>query len=641
MDLNTSTNWSVGSQTNEEAESRSSLFGNSAVGSQNTPDSAAGAVRRGSDQHKSGHQSHIGKLTAVAALVGGAIFWSTSSSESTQPDIKDNAPTVASIASVPVATASIAEQPESPPVILAAATKTPAFFFDDNTDALKRSYLEVMSKTVEPASVTTDSPIVLDLASPATGAAEASVELQAMVSPPSVPGKSTTPANLTIDDSAASLIKQEKQTITFAEPASTTGLITSDAAERSPASTASETIMEVDTGKVSVMVAAGDTLSAILNNNGLNAQEMNELLTDEQIEQHLSNIDIGQIIEIEKNSAGHFTGLTTRANDNVRINVNSTAFGFEVSAIDLPVERHQQVVSGEIEQSLYLTAEQADLKQSTIMKLANIFQWELDFARETRKGDKFSLVYDKLYREGEYIGDGDILAAEFVRGGRAYSAVYLTKEDGTSGYYSPEGESKKRTFMRHPVDVVRITSKFNPNRIHPVLKTPRAHRGVDYGSPHGSPIYATADGTVEKSGPQGGYGNTVVLKHGQKFSTLYAHMSKISKNSVPGKRVKQGDVIGYVGRTGRVTGTHLHYEFRVNGEQIDPLKVDLPTSSPLEEKYRPQLAELTSRYVPLMTASLEELTDDRLASVLADGDLGDGTESPEIASANSQAEPSE
>ena len=143
--------------------------------------------------------------------------------------------------------------------------------------------------------------------------------------------------------------------------------------------------------------------------------------------------------------------------------------------------------------------------------------------------------------------------------------------------------------MRHPVDVVRITSKFNPKRLHPVLHQLRAHRGVDYGSPYGSPIYATADGKVALAGTNGGYGNTVILQHGRKFSTLYAHMSKIAEKSVVGKRVKQGDVIGYVGKTGRVTGTHLHYEFRVDGKQIDPLKVELPAAQPINAKYLPEL----------------------------------------------------
>lgn len=620
MDLNTQTNWSARPQSNKKVASRSTLLSRPIISSQNIPETTFGAVRRTSGAHKSKQQPYIGKLTAAAAVVAGIIVWTTSSSETINPDTS---------VTVDAAASSNSGQSERSTVILAAATKAPAFFFGDSTDALKRSFLETEPETDD---ATHNSTAESALLAPTTEATiKASEALLAMASTPSTLNDLITPVSLSINnDDTAPSSGDTSDIKLFADPAPSKP-ITSDSAGQISA----KTFNEKDTRKVSVTVASGDTLSAILNRNGLDAQDMNTLLTDDQVKKHLSNIDIGQVIDIEKNSAGQFSSLTTRAGDNVRVNVSNTIFGFEVSAIDLPIERQQQVVSGEIEQSLYLTAEQADLKQSTIMKLANIFQWELDFAREIRKGDKFSLVYDKLYREGEYIGDGDILAAEFVRGDKAYTAVYLTKEDGTSEYYSPEGESKKRTFMRHPVDVVRITSKFNPNRMHPVLLQTRAHRGVDYGSPHGSPIYATADGTVVESGPQGAYGNTVVLKHGQKFSTLYAHMSRISKKSIPGKRVNQGDVIGYVGKTGRVTGTHLHYEFRVNGEQIDPLKVDLPKSSPLEKKYHSQLADLTGQYVHLMTESLASIKDDPLRSVASGEEVSD-TDHSEVAIAPSQ-----
>jgi len=243
------------------------------------------------------------------------------------------------------------------------------------------------------------------------------------------------------------------------------------------------------------------------------------------VKKHLSNLNIGQELFITQLPNGDFHSLSTKVGKNKRITVRRSANDFAVASIDLPVEKERVVTSGTIEQSLYLAAEQANLKQSTIMELARIFQWELDFARDIRKGDHFSIVYDRLYREGRYIGDGDILAAEFVRGGRTHRAIRFTNNEGETDYYSPDGQSKRRTFLRHPVDVVRITSKFDPNRLHPVLHQIRAHRGVDYGSPHGSPIYATADGVVKFSGSKSAYGKTVVLQHGDTISTLYAHMS--------------------------------------------------------------------------------------------------------------------
>lgn len=355
---------------------------------------------------------------------------------------------------------------------------------------------------------------------------------------------------------------------------------------------------------ITVLVRSGNTLSGILNEHGIKIEQMPQLLTDSVVNQYLSKLKIGQKFEITQSADGDFHSLNVRVGNDKRITIRRSANDFVIASIDLPVEKERVVTSGTIEQSLYLAAEQANLKQSTIMELANIFQWELDFVRDIRKGDQFALVYDKLYRDGSYIGDGDILAAEFARGGKTHSAIRFTTDDGNTNYYSPEGKSLKRTFMRHPVDLVRITSKFNPKRMHPVLAKIRAHRGVDYGSPHGSPIYATADGNVKFAGAKGAYGKTVVIQHGQNFSTLYAHMSKISSKSKKGKKIRQGDVIGYVGRSGRVTGTHLHYEFRVNNKQIDPLKVELPVADPLPKKYLAELRAVSQQMTNQMQSVL-------------------------------------
>lgn len=301
---------------------------------------------------------------------------------------------------------------------------------------------------------------------------------------------------------------------------------------------------------------------------------------------------------------GDFHSLSARVGNDRRITIRRSDNDFAVASIDLPVEKERVVTSGTIEQSLYVAAELADLKQSTIMELSDIFQWELDFARDIRKGDQFSLVYDRLYREGKYIGDGDILAAEFVRGGKHYQAIRYTDPDGNTGYYAPDGQSKRRTFLRHPVDVVRITSRFDPKRVHPVLHQIRAHKGVDYGSPTGTPIRATANGVVRFAGSKSAYGKTVILNHGTDIRTLYAHMSRISDKVASGKRVKQGDVIGYVGKTGRVTGAHLHYEFQKNGVHVDPLKVKLPAAEPLKAELRDELRELSEDLLAQMRSVL-------------------------------------
>lgn len=349
--------------------------------------------------------------------------------------------------------------------------------------------------------------------------------------------------------------------------------------------------------RVDYRIVSGDTLSGVLNDHGVRIEQMPALLGNDIVKKHLSNLDIGQMFRITQLDDGRFHSLSTKVGKDLRVTIRAERDDFAIAAIDLPLTRERMVTSGSIEQSLYLAAEKADLKQSTIMALADIFQWELDFARDIRQGDHFAVIYDRLFREGEYIGDGEILAAEFVRGGRTYRAIRFTDENGDSNYYSPDGTSKRRTFLRHPVDVVRITSKFNPKRLHPVLHQIRAHRGVDYGSQHGSPIRATADGVVKVSGNQNAYGNMVILQHGGKIKTLYAHMSRISDKSVVGHRVKQGDVIGYVGNTGRVTGTHLHYEFRVNDKHVDPLTIELPAAAPVAAQYRDALMTLSESMI--------------------------------------------
>ncbi len=366
-----------------------------------------------------------------------------------------------------------------------------------------------------------------------------------------------------------------------------------------------------------VTVKPGDTLSKLLNDRGVKIEQMPQLLTDEAIKKYLSNLRIGQKFDVVRLANGDFHSLSAKVGQDRRVSIRRSDNGFAVASIDLPVEKERVVTSGTIEQSLYVAAEQADLKQSTIMELSDIFQWELDFARDIRKGDQFSLVYDRLYREGKYIGDGDILAAEFVRGGKHYQAIRYTDPAGNTGYYSPDGRSKRRTFLRHPVDVVRITSRFDPNRVHPVLHKIRAHKGVDYGSPTGTPIRATADGTVRFAGNKSAYGKTVILNHGTDVRTLYAHMSRISDKVAHGKRVKQGDVIGYVGATGRVTGAHLHYEFQKNGKHVDPLKVEFPEAKALAADLRDELRALSDDLLAQMKSVLPT-ADEQVAAATAE-----------------------
>lgn len=270
---------------------------------------------------------------------------------------------------------------------------------------------------------------------------------------------------------------------------------------------------------------------------------------------------------------------------------------FSVSARDVPVKTRERKASQTIGSSLFLSASRAGLNNRLIMELVSIFGWEIDFALDIRKGDRYSIIYEEVFKNGESIGTGDIIAAEFVNGGKVFHAVRHIDDKGRKEYFDLEGRNLRGTFLKTPMRVSRVTSGFSKRRFHPVLKKWRAHRGVDYGAPTGTPVLATGDGRVHSVGRNGGYGNTVILKHGGQYSTLYAHLSGYKKGLGRGAEVRQGDVIGYVGSTGLVTGPHLHYEFRVNGEHRDPLAFDAPKAEPIADHYRNQFLAMAQNRI--------------------------------------------
>jgi murein DD-endopeptidase MepM/ murein hydrolase activator NlpD len=229
------------------------------------------------------------------------------------------------------------------------------------------------------------------------------------------------------------------------------------------------------------------------------------------------------------------------------------------------------------------------------MEMAGIFGWDIDFALELRKGDSFKLLYEEHFLDGNKLRNGPILMAEFNNDGKLFKAVRYQTPDGNTSYYDPDdGRNKKRAFIRTPVKFARISSRFTNGRFHPVLKKWRAHRGVDYAAPTGTPIKAAGNGKVIFRGTKGGYGKTVIIQHGTKYTTLYAHLSKYAKSSKKGRTIKQGQIIGYVGKTGLATGPHLHYEFRVNGVHRNPLTVKLPKADPINSKYRKDFDQKTA-----------------------------------------------
>ncbi|RKZ84535.1 MAG: peptidase M23 [Gammaproteobacteria bacterium] len=361
-----------------------------------------------------------------------------------------------------------------------------------------------------------------------------------------------------------------------------------------------------------VTVKSGDNLSLIFPRVGLTARDVYNVAQLGKDIKPLLNLKPGQKLRfgsVAENDSKTLHQLQLKLSPIQTLEIISTDNGYQATMLSREVEKRQMHASGTIENSLFEAGIEAGLSDKIVMELAYIFGWDVDFALDLRKKDSFKLIYDEDYLDGDKIADGSILAAEFTNQGKTYRAIRFTDEAGLSRYYAPNGDSMRKTFSRSPVHFSRISSRFNPNRKHPVLKTSRPHRGVDYAAARGTPITATGDGKVDFVGAKGGYGRTVVLSHGGKYTTLYAHMSKYKRGIKRGKRVHQGDVIGYIGSSGLATGPHLHYEFRVSGVHRNPLTVKLPKAEPLPKKYR---SEFDQQAQPLL-AQLDKTNDTTLA----------------------------
>src|SRR5262245_1597932 len=274
-------------------------------------------------------------------------------------------------------------------------------------------------------------------------------------------------------------------------------------------------------------------------------------------------------------------------NGNTVIRIERNGESFDVSEQPAALERRVQMKSGEIKSSLFAATDAAGLADAVAIQIAEVFSTDIDFHRDLRRGDRFTVVYETFEDQGEQLRTGRVLAAEFVNNGKVYQAVYFQHADGQGGYYTLDGKNIRKAFLRSPLEFSRITSGFSNARFHPVLGEWRAHRGIDYGAPAGTRVRATGDAIVEFAGRQGGYGNLVVLRHQSQYTTWYGHLSAVAKNVRKGARLAQGDVIGYVGSTGLATGPHLHYEFRINNVHQDPLRVVMPSAPPITAEHRP------------------------------------------------------
>ncbi len=357
-------------------------------------------------------------------------------------------------------------------------------------------------------------------------------------------------------------------------------------------SAVAEVVVPTDIGEPSVIapnhrvtVNSGDSLYLIFKRLGLSQRDLALMTGLKPLKEKLARIAPRQEIEFYVDTEFRLTRLVHRLDRLRSLHVFRDGDAFAFEEIVEPPEVAIVTAAGVIHTSLFEAGQRAGLSDALIMQMAEIFAWDVDFVLDIRAGDRFALVFEEQFKDGEKIGEGPVIAAEFTNRDRRIRAVRYDDPTGRVAYFSPDGRSMRKAFLRTPVNFTRISSRFSSSRKHPILQKVRAHRGVDYAAPSGTAVKASGDGRVVFAGRKGGYGRTIVLRHGPIYTTLYAHLSRFSKGIRPGKRVEQGQTIGYVGSTGLSTGPHLHYEFRVQGVHRDPLRVKLPQAAPLPEEY--------------------------------------------------------
>lgn len=348
-----------------------------------------------------------------------------------------------------------------------------------------------------------------------------------------------------------------------------------------------------------VIVRPGDNLSSLFNQVGLSAQDLFRVINSSEQSSILNRLFPGNQLSFYIPEPGQLKRLEvfTSPLEGYVFTLTDSAYNIE------PVVRNANISQvmrhGSISDSLFLAGQQAGIPANVIMNMADIFGGVIDFLMDPRRGDEFSIFYEEKYLDGELVGFGEILAAQFVNQGREHLAIRYETVAGESSFFSPDGESMSKAFLKNPLDVFRISSNFNPNRMHPILNTIRAHRGTDYAAPTGTPVRATADGTVTWASRNGSYGKLIAIEHQGEFETKYAHLNDYAPSVRKGTKVRQGQVIGYVGATGGATGPHLHYEFLVRGVHKDPRTVldQLPQAIALDEAEMARFHEQTREVI--------------------------------------------
>ena len=332
-------------------------------------------------------------------------------------------------------------------------------------------------------------------------------------------------------------------------------------------------------------VRRDDTLNNVLSRlNIYNRDAINFIRNDAVASEIAYALKPGRTIEAQTDNDGNLISLEYELETDLFINVNQTESGFKASKVVHTLENRPILKSAKIRNSLFGATDDAGIPDSVAIQVAEMFESEIDFNTDLRRGDQFNVIYEGSYDQGELIKTGDVLAAEFINNGKTHKAVGYRDDTGEMQYYTPEGKSLHKSFLRSPLEFTRVSSGFSLGRFHPILQRMKAHKGTDLAAPAGTRIKASGDAVVDFVGQKGGYGNVVVLKHDNGISTVYGHLSRFADGLRRGQKITQGNIIGFVGMTGLATGPHLHYEFLMNGQPRDPMTVALPKADPVTGK---------------------------------------------------------
>ena len=331
---------------------------------------------------------------------------------------------------------------------------------------------------------------------------------------------------------------------------------------------------------IEVVVSRNDTMDRLFRRFELNLGDLAMLRGLPELRSQVDRLKPGELLRF-MHRGGELLGMERKLSDSEILKVTRDENGFISDVLENPLEIRTRTASATIDSSLFQAAADADLDDRVAFDLAEIFQYDIDFVLDIQQGDRFTVVYEEVFQDGTRLRTGNILAAKFVNEGREYRAVRYVDDQGHGEYFTPDGRSLRKAFIRAPVQFSRISSRFNPSRRHPVLNTIRAHRGVDYAAPVGTPVRAAGEGRVRFVGRQGGYGNVIELEHGSGVVTVYGHLSRFAAQLRRGQRIELGKVIGFVGQTGLATGPHLHYEYRIRGVHKNPQTVPLPDALPI------------------------------------------------------------